>query len=276
MKLAHIRTALGALALSLAPATAFAQEGPPPFEFEQGPVTGELGKARIQVPEGLAFVDRANTRKLLEVTQNIPGGREVGAVIGEDWFVVFTYEDSGHVKDEDKDDLDAEDLLETLEDGVDAGNDERKRRGWATFELAGWHKPPFYDPKTNNLTWATIIRAEGEDSINWSTRLLGRTGTMHVELVASPQSIRTIMPDFEELMSGFEYVEGQRYAEFRSGDRVAEYGLAALVAGGAGVVAAKTGLLAKFWKVLIIPFLALAALFKKLFGFGKSEAGGPA
>src|SRR4030095_12825273 len=103
----------------------------------------------IQVPEGLAFANRANTRKLLELTQNIPGGGEVGAVVSEDgWFVIFTYEESGHVKDEDKNDLDADDLLDTLKEQNEAGNDVRKSRGWAPPDLQGGHKPPLYGPST--------------------------------------------------------------------------------------------------------------------------------
>jgi uncharacterized membrane-anchored protein len=268
-----MRLALGALALSLASSGVFAQEGELPFDVQSGPITGELGKARLDVPAGLGYLDRANTRKLLEASQNVPSGAEVGGVWSDDgWFVIFTYEESGHVKDEDKDELDADDLLDTLKEQNEAGNDMRKSRGWDPIELVGWHKPPFYDPKTNNLTWATLVRSSSGQTINWSTKLLGRTGTMHVDLVVDPQQIAAAAPEFDSLMSSFTYVDGQKYNEFKEGDKVAEYGLVALVAGGAGVFAAKTGLIAKFWKLLIIPIVAIGAFFKRLFGGGKKEA----
>ncbi len=57
---------------------------------------------------------------------------------------------------------------------------------------------------------------------------------------------------------------------------MAEYGLTALVAGGAGVVAAKTGLLAKFWKFIVAGVVAIGAFFKRIFGFGKKDASGTA
>jgi uncharacterized membrane-anchored protein len=49
--------------------------------------------------------------------------------------------------------------------------------------------------------------------------------------------------------------------------------LAALIAGGAGAVALKTGLLAKFWKLIVVAFAAIAGFIKKVFRsiFGKEE-----
>jgi uncharacterized membrane-anchored protein len=70
-------------------------------------------------------------------------------------------------------------------------------------------------------------------------------------------------------MKGFTYVPGQTYGEFKPGDKIAEYGLAALVAGGAGVFAAKTGLFAKLWKFILAGLAAIGAFLNKLFGFGK-------
>jgi uncharacterized membrane-anchored protein len=81
-----------------------------------------------------------------------------------------------------------------------------------------------------------------------------------------------------------------RYADFQEGtDKVAEFGLAGLVLGGAGMGAAKlakVGILAKLEKFfvaillagkkLIIPLLiALGALFSKLFGGKKTEGAAP-
>ena len=43
---------------------------------------------------------------------------------------------------------------------------------------------------------------------------------------------------------------GSRYAEFGQGDKIAAYGLTALVAGGAGAALAKSGLLSKMWKAI--------------------------
>lgn len=252
------------------------------IEFEVGPCVGHLGTyAELSVPDGVFFTGRKGTVDFLTMQQNPTGETELGMVLAPEagWFVIFSYNESGHVKDDDKDDLDADELLKVLKESNEYGNELRKERGWATLELVGWHKAPFYDPKTNNLTWATIARSATGETINWSTKLLGRTGTMNVDLVVGPQEIDAAMPHFESLMGGYAYTDGNRYAEFKPGDKVAEYGLAALVAGGAGAVAFKTGLFAKFWGFILkggkFIFLGVAALFvaiKKFFGFGKKTA----
>jgi uncharacterized membrane-anchored protein len=74
-----------------------------------------------------------------------------------------------------------------------------------------------------------------------------------------------------------EFNEGYRYAEFNSKtDRMAEYGLGALIA---GTLAAKAGLFAKLGvlllalkKFIIIGVVAIGGLLAKLFGKKKDEA----
>jgi uncharacterized membrane-anchored protein len=63
-------------------------------------------------------------------------------------------------------------------------------------------------------------------------------------------------------------------------DKVAKYGIATLVAGGALAAAAKLGLLKGLWvfiiaakKFIIIGFVALVAFLKKLFRRGGNSAG---
>jgi uncharacterized membrane-anchored protein len=193
--------------------------------------------------------------------------------------VIFSYEESGHVKDDEKDELDADALLKTLQEANEYGNEIRKERGWSRLDLVGWHKPPFYDENTNNLTWATIVRSEHGQAINWSTKLLGRTGTMNVDLVVGLEDIEAAMPAFDDLLAGYAYRDGHKYAQFKPGDKVAEYGLTALVAGGAGVVAFKTGLFAvlgkwagKLWFVIVAAVAAVFAWVKRTFGFGNKES----
>jgi uncharacterized membrane-anchored protein len=257
-----------------------AQPQPPKINWQDGPVTGKLGDiAEIRIPEGYSFTDKHGTETLLEMTQNIPSGRELGALIPNvakpKWFMTFEFTETGYVKDEEKDKLDAAALLKTLQEGTEEANEERKKRGWEAFHVTGWEKAPFYDPQTHNLTWA--IRGKGDDprgglTINHSIRLLGRKGTVNVELVASPEMYAQSVAEFNDLIAGFAYNQGSRYADFIPGDKVAEYGLGALIVGGAGAVALKTGLfskflilLAKLWKVIIVALAAGAAAIKKFF-----------
>jgi uncharacterized membrane-anchored protein len=56
---------------------------------------------------------------------------------------------------------------------------------------------------------------------------------MHAILVSDPESLDRDIAEFKTALGGYEFASGERYSEFRAGDRVAEYGLAALVLGGA-------------------------------------------
>jgi uncharacterized membrane-anchored protein len=81
--------------------------------WEAGPTDGALSEARVRVPEGCRFAEAAGTREFLEFTENPVSGNERGVMLcrgeGEQrsWFVIFTFDDIGLVKDEEKDELDA-------------------------------------------------------------------------------------------------------------------------------------------------------------------------
>ena len=259
---------------------AFAQDSAPPIDWEEGPTAGNLGGlAQIEVPKGYLFTGKTGTQKLLELTNNIPNGEEVGAIVPEgdgdedQWFIIFEFSETGYVKDDEKDQIDAAALLQSMQEGTEEQNELRKEKGWPAFHVIGWEKPPYYDSQTNNLTWAIRGRSdEGGETINHSTRLLGRRGTMKVDLVASPEQMAIAGPKFDALMADFSYVQGHRYSEFISGDKVASYGLTALVAGGAGAALVKTGLLKKFWKVLVAAAVSLGVALKRLV-FKSKQAG---
>ena len=95
---------------------------------------------------------------------------------------------------------------------------------------------------------------------------------MSVALVSDQSGIEAATSDFNQLLTGFEYKSGQRYAEFRSGDKLAGYGLAALIGGGAAAAAVKTGFLSKAWKAIVALIAAASAGLKKLFGRKEPES----
>jgi uncharacterized membrane-anchored protein len=72
--------------------------------------------------------------------------------------------------------------------------------------------------------------------------------------------------------------QGHRYTDFSKGDKVAAYGIAALVAGGvaakAGMFKVLIGLLIAAKKFVIIALVGASAWLKKL--FGKKQAEKPA
>jgi uncharacterized membrane-anchored protein len=239
--------------------------------WQRGPGEGAIaGKAKIKIPEGFAFLDDRNTGRFLELMGNPPrSGHYMIAPARLDWFAVFSFDPVGYVKDDEK--IDAEALLKTLKESDAPGNEERKRLGMTPVYTDGWHVPPHYDSSTKRLEWGLRLRDErGRTNVNYTSRLLGRSGVMSAVLVTSTESLNEDMKAFNGALGGFEFVAGEKYAEFKSGDKIAEYGLAALVVGGAAAAAAKSGLLKSLGKFLwVIIGGAIAggwALLRKLFG----------
>lgn len=266
-----------AFVLAVVPGTAWAQS-PDPAELARrpgwsaGPTVGMLGtRAIINVPEGYMFLDQAATRRFLEANENVPDGDELGTVLRiQDqghWFAVFQYSDEGHVDDTDRDSIDAAALMKGMIEGNRQANEERRQRGWTGINLEGWHREPYYDVATNNLTWATRLTGDGDSpTINHSVKLLGRTGVMSAQLVADSKTIEGATTEFNAMLTGYTFNVGQKYAEFRKGDKLAGYGLAALIGGGVAAAAIKTGFLKKFWKLLMFGIVALVGMLKKFLG----------
>ena len=148
------------------------------LNWQEGPTQGALGGvATIRVPAGNRFLGRGDAGKFMELNQNPSDGSELGVLLNNDasWFVVFEFSADGYVKDDDRN-LDADAILSSIRQGTEQANEVRRERGWPTMEVVGWQQRPFYDPQTNNLTWAIRGSSEGSTSINHSTRLLGRRG----------------------------------------------------------------------------------------------------
>ena len=245
--------------------------------WHEGPATAAIGKnAVLKVSENIIFVDEANSRRFLELTGNLPSsGVNIIYNTKDGWWAAFSYEDTGHIKDDET--IDADALLKNLREGDESSNKERKRLGLSELHTDGWYVPPHYDSATKRLEWGVKLRTDRGASANYTIRLLGRTGVTSATLVSSPERLDANVQSFKATLPGFEYNSGEKYSEFKQGDRVAQYGLAALIAGGAAAVATKKGLwgtiaafLAASWKVVAGVGIAAAAGLKKLFSRNKS------
>ncbi|HET8538362.1 MAG TPA: DUF2167 domain-containing protein [Anaeromyxobacter sp.] len=262
-----------------------AEPEPPKIDWTQGPAKVNVGAsiAEVQLPEGLAFAGPADSRKLLEAMGNPTDGSEMGIIIpkadDQNWFIVFEWRPVGYVKDEDKDKIDADELLESIREGTEAANEERKKRGMSAMHVVGWSEPPRFDDRTKNLTWALLGRNDdGHESINYNVRVLGREGVMSVTLVDEPQNLAKAKPAVDGVLAAFTYKPGKRYAEWVPGDKVAEYGLAALVAAGAGAAAVKLGffgflakLFAKGGKLIVVALAGIGAIAVKVWNAARGK-----
>lgn len=280
MRLSALAAAIASLATVLVPARGFPESAgkeAPKIAWTAGPGTAEIGKdlAQIEIGKEYLFADAADARKLMEYFGNPPTNKEVGLVMpasdNATWFLLFEYFDVGYVKDDEKDKIDADAILKNIKEGTEAANKMRTEKGMPTINVLGWHEKPHYDPGSHNLVWATLAEANGARNVNYTVKLLGRQGYVSAIFVGDPESLAAAKPDVEALVSKFSYKKGKSYAEFVKGDKVAQYGLTALIAGGVGAAAVKMGLfgwlgsfLAKMWKVVAAGVIAAGAGLRKL------------
>ncbi len=237
-----------------------------------------LDQASLALPNGMAFIPKPAASRLLSAYGNRPGDSLVGMIAlpqqDTPWWVIINWVADGYVKDDEAAKLDPDAILASLREATAEGNKERVQRGFPELELLGWTQPPAYDTATHRLTWSLRVKAadedEGDATLNFNTRALGRDGYFSINLLTSPGRFGADRQVSAGLLSGLDYGDGKRYTDFNaSTDHVAEYGLAALLG---VVVAKKIGLLAlaglflaKFAKVGLVAVLGLGAAARRMF-----------
>lgn len=268
------------MASAVAEVTAAVQAGP-----KKIPVAGQ---AQLDLPAGYGFVPAGPAGKLLKAMGNRPGDDLAGLILPaadeENWFMVVRYVASGYIKDDDARDWKADELIQNMREGTEQNNAERRQRGLPEIEVVGWVEAPRYEPASHRLVWSVSSRAKGasaaaDNGINYNTLALGREGYVSMNLVTGLKEVEAQKPIAHTLLAALAFDEGKRYADFNAGtDKVAEYGLAALVAGVAakklGFFALAAAFLAKFVKVIGIGAIAGGAGLFKLFRRNKGEAAG--
>lgn len=265
------------------------------LKYQQGEIDLKGGLAKLNVPPEFRFLgpDDAET-VLVKLWGNPPSDEPpLGLLIPAGmtpldtncWVVTIDYNEDGYVKDNDAAKINYDDLLKKMQKAIASNNKERQKQGYPAITLVGWAAPPHYDAATHKLYWAKDLKFGGEenDTLNYSIRMLGRRGVLELNAVASIEQFPEIEKQTPQILGMVDFNEGHRYADFDpKTDKVAKYGLTALVAGGALAAAAKLGLLKGLWvfilaakKFIIIGVLAVAAFFKKLFRRGGNSSGGP-
>jgi uncharacterized membrane-anchored protein len=223
------------------------------------------GQSTISIPAQHVFLASEGSSKLLELLGNLPSPN--AHIIAPDqlqWFAVFEFEDSGYVQDNET--IDPAALLDVLKTSNQQEQEERRSRNLPVLILDGWAVEPHYDTTTNHLEWGVNLHDDtGMGTVNYTIKLLGRHGVMNAMLVSSPEQFQSDLGEFRTVLDGYSFVPGAKYSEYRQGDKLAAYGLTALIVGGAAAAAAKSGLL-KYIAIGAFGLLAaLSSFFKRFF-----------
>lgn len=252
------------------------------LHFSAGTVAIGAAHATLKLAPDFRFLDAHDAQRVLsDLWGNPPDDEVLGMILPSasaltdetnGWAVVVTYSSDGHIADGDASTIDYDKLLAQMQQETRAANSEREKQGYPAVQLVGWATPPHYDASTSKLYWAKELDFAGarEHMLNYDIRVLGRGGYLSLNAIAAMSQLDLIQRQMPEVLAMTEFDPGQRYADFdATTDKVAAYGISALVA---GAIAAKAGLFAKlfalllaFKKVAIAACIAFAALVRKLF-----------
>jgi uncharacterized membrane-anchored protein len=252
------------------------------LKFQEGKIELPGGIATLNLPSSFRYLAPNDTERVL--TQgwgNPPSRATLGMILptavnpleANGWGVIITYEEDGHVNDNDADSIDYDALLKDMQEAMLQESEERKKQGYDGLTLVGWAEKPTYDRVSHKLYWAKELASDRADqhSLNYNIRVLGRKGVLVLNAVAGINQIDTIKTEMQNVVAFTNFNPGNAYGDFNeSTDQVAAYGIAALVAGGA---AAKLGVFAKlfalaiaFKKFVILGVVGIGAVLKNWFG----------
>jgi uncharacterized membrane-anchored protein len=257
------------------------------LKFQNGKIDLPNGIAALDLPPSFRYLNpEDSSRVLVDAWGNPPGDKTLGMIFPADlspidqngWGIVITYDEDGHVSDEDADKIKYDELLKDMQSSMEEANAERKKQGYEPVSLLGWAETPSYDKASHKLYWAKELGFGDaqQHTLNYNIRVLGRKGVLVLNAVAGMNQIGIIKTEMPKVLSATNFKAGNDYNDFNSStDKVAAYGIAALVAGG---VAAKLGFFAKifalllaFKKLLIVGVIALWVGIKKFLGMKKKE-----
>lgn len=252
------------------------------------------GDASLVLGDDYYFIDAAGARKVLIDGWNNPPD-VVDGVLGmifpkrfkpmddASWGGVITFNESGWVSDKDAAKTDYNKLLKSLREGEDEQNRERQKQGYPTINLVGWAERPSYNPANHVAIWARELAFNSgpDHGLNYDIRVLGRTGVLSINVVAGMGDLADVHAAAGQISRTVAFKSGSTYGDYQPGvDKAAGYGIAGLIAAGAGVAAVKKlGLLGiilafgkKFIVIIVAAFGGVAAWFRRQFG-GKGVVG---
>jgi len=206
--------------------------------------------------------------------------KSMGMLIPEDksalkdttYVINITYSKDGYIDDSDAKEIDYDDLLASIKEDIVLENEFRSENGYETYELVGWASPPYYDEESKKLHWAKELKFEGfeTNTLNYNIRILGRKGFINLNAIGEMTSLHDIKYNINPILESINFTDGNKYSDFNPDiDKIAAVGIGGLIAGKvlakAGILAKVGILFAKFWKFILMGFLAFGAGIRKFF-----------
>ena len=155
---------------------------------------------------------------------------------------IAKFTNDGYIKGDDWDNVDAESFIKELKSGSEKANKERIKNGYATVEDITWHIKPSYNKELGYVFYSLLVKFnDGSETYNSTAMVLGRKGYTDITFLFK-DTIANVMPtEIDKVVKNFKYNQGSQYTDFKSGDKIAAYGVGALVAGSLGIKGSSPG-----------------------------------
>lgn len=192
------------------------------------PVSG----GTLSAPKGIKQLSGVDAQRIWAMLNGISAPLSIEAMLhdpqtGE--IVFFQKLSPGHVRLDDWGTIDLDAALKTIAENAEADNSMRRRSGLPGIHVVGWLESPNLDRSTHTVRWAIEAAGEHGKSVVTSVALIfGRDGFEKLTWAGK----RTIGDrDLLKIaQSGFSFGVGSRYIDYQAGDKIAEYGVADIVA----------------------------------------------
>ena len=241
---------------------------------EGQPLTLPISHASLKAPANIRQLLGSDAVSLWEVLNGLdaPAGTEAALYDEKAETLVFYQKVAdGYVRLDDWDDVDADAMLKEVTANTETANARRKSAGISAIHVVGWLERPHLDRFTNTVRWAFEANDERDGSlVNSIALVLGRDGFEKLTWIGPKSAVNDGLLNVAQ--KSFVFPVGGNYADYKSGDKVAEYGIAGLVAAVLGVKAAvKFGLIAaavlfakKIGVFILVPVAMLFGWLKRM------------
>ena len=194
----------------------------PGIGWAAGPQKRSLGDyADVDIPAGYRMTDAHGARIILDSLNSPAPLNLIGALsdTAGKWWAIVEYSPKGFVKDGDQ--INSTGVLKALQTEMQAA-------GEPNASLI-WKSAPVYDSQMHSLSWSIEAQNASKTELNQTVVLLGRRG--YVTIISYQADPAADTSPLKQLAAGINFKDGERYADFQSGDQVARIGLSDLIVG---------------------------------------------
>lgn len=187
--------------------------------------------------------------------------------------ILFETIKDGYISIDDWENIDTDTLLKEIGEGTKEANGERRKLGFIEIHVVGWIKKPYFDKETKTVYWTIGFASENQENfVNATALKLGRESYEMIIWIADKNSYLQNDTHLATILKSYSFDQGFKYEDYSIGDRMADYGIATLVAATAGGKLLKaTGILIFLKKFTGIILAAIAACYFKIKEFFNSK-----